>query len=146
MKRRVAAAVLFVAGIAVAGAAPTIGRAIRGPAGERCDLDGAAVDAAARVRVVGARNVSHAFCCVHCAERWIEKSREAVGEILVTDETTGREVSSRDAWFVWSRVAGAAASASRIHVFADEHEARRHAAAFGGTVLTGAERPFRGEE
>jgi hypothetical protein len=146
MKRRVVVTILFVAGVAAAGSAPAIARAIRGDARDRCALDGAAIDPLARVRVLDERSTPHGFCCVHCAERWIEKSGGKVGEILVTDETSGSEVTARAAWFVWSRAAGVTGSASRVHVFANEQDARRHAAAFAGTVLTGDERPFRGKE
>jgi hypothetical protein len=142
MMRRVAATVLFVAGIAAAAAAPSVARHLRGDGSDRCDLDGSAIDPAARVRIVDEQSVSHRFCGVHCAERWIEKSGERVREILVTDEASGNEVDARGAWFVWMRAPGE----SGIRAFADEREARRHAAAFGSTVLTGDERPFRGKE
>lgn len=142
MNRRAAATLLFVAGVAAAGAAPTIAHAIRGDRGDRCDLDGARIDLSARVRIADAISGSHEFCCVHCAERWMESSGRVPGEILVTDETSGNEVDARVAWFVWMRAPGE----SGIRAFADEQEARRHAAAFGSTVLTADERPFRGKD
>lgn len=146
MKRRTAATVFFVAGVAFAGALPGIAQGVRGRAGERCDLDGASIEASSRVRVVEADERSHAFCSTDCAERWERESGGRVARTLVTDVTTGLEIDADAAWFVWDRAGGAAGRSPRVRAFADEREARRHAAAFGGTVLEGDGRPFRGQE
>ncbi len=135
-------AALFAAGLAAVASLPWIGRALRADGEERCAFNGVRIRAATRVRLLEAGGRSRTFCCVDCARRWLAAGGRPPREILVTDETTGSEVGSGKAWFVSSRVPAFAVCGSYVHAFAREEDARRHAAAFGGRVLEGVDRPL----
>jgi hypothetical protein len=140
--RRVA--LLFVAGLAIAGAIPFAARPLRRDAAERCALDGVEVDARHAVRIVDtATGASHRFCCVPCAATWLSREPQADRRVLVVDEETGAELAAEDAFFVRSLVTAVAATSSRVHVFATESAARRHAEEFHGTLLAGDDHPLR---
>jgi hypothetical protein len=136
-------AVFFLGGLVAVASLPLVGRALRSDGGERCAFNGVTIRAATRVRVVEAGGRERLFCCVDCARRWLAAAGSRPAEILATDETTGLEVRAGDAWFVSSRVPAFAVCGSHVHVFAHEADARRHAEAFGGRVLEGADRPLR---
>ena len=70
------------------------------------------------------------------------KTPPATRKIFVVDEASGREIDADDAWFVRSLVVAVPATADRVHVFASEAAARRHAEEFQGTLLVRDERPF----
>lgn len=67
-----------------------------------------------------------------CVKRWLERSGERPARILLTDESTGREIDAAEAHLVESRVPAFAPAGCYIHVFASREEAERHAGAFGG--------------
>jgi nitrous oxide reductase accessory protein NosL len=133
---------LFVAGIAAAAALPFAARALRGDRSDRCALDGIAVSGPARVRVVAADGSARNFCCIDCAVQWTKRTNATPREVRVADEITGEEIDAATAWFVASRVVTSAVTGCNIHSFAKQSDARAHAAAFGGSVLEGSERPF----
>lgn len=133
---------LFVAGILAAAALPLLGRALRGDGEPRCALDGVRLDPARQVRIVDSRGSARLLDCVDCARRWLAASGDRPREVLVTDGATGAEVPAGKAWFVESRVLAFPACGSRIHAFALEADARRHAEDFGGFVLEGRRRPL----
>jgi hypothetical protein len=132
-----AAALLALAALAV-----VPGR-LREHGSERCAFDGALADTASRVRVVDADGRSRAFCSLSCASAWLQEAPPLPRSVFVTDETTGREVRARDAFFVRSAMPGSDPTTGRIHVFALRADAERHVSAFGGVLLEGGERPLK---
>jgi hypothetical protein len=137
-------AIAFAVGLALVCALPFLSKPFRADGADRCALDGVALDARYAVRLLDeSTGVSRRFCCPKCAETWIARDPSARRQAFVTDETTGAEVDARDAWFVRSRVVAVPATDSRVHSFATESAARRHADEFRGTALEGDERPLR---
>jgi hypothetical protein len=126
----------LVVGLAVAGSV------IRHRNRSGCALDGMAIDPLLRVRVVDSSQQSHDFCCIRCAQLWLEHQAQEPLGIYVTDEKSGKEIEAGQAFFVRSRVATVAATENRVHAFADRADAERHAQLHGGSLLTAAERPF----
>jgi hypothetical protein len=143
MTATIGARAAFVLGLAALAALPAVGRAARGRGAERCALDGVAVAASRRVRVVDAPGGVRSFCCVDCASTWAAASAARPRDVLVTDEASGAEVRAEDAWFVRSSVVSCPETGCAIHVFADRSAAERNAESFRGVLLTGDERPFR---
>jgi hypothetical protein len=135
----------LVALLAVA-ALPVLGHWLRRPPGERCALDGVGVEPLFRVRVLDGRGRWAQFCCVRCAEVWLRRQGERPAGVHVTDEASGEEVDAAAAWFVRSRVVTNPVTGNRVHAFRDPDDARRHAEACGGVLLSGAERPFQAED
>jgi len=133
---------LFVAGLVLVAALPLAGRAWRAGGAPGCALDGIPLREGTRVRVVDAAGRERSFCCIDCASRWLVRSGDRPRGITVTDETTGAPVPAARAWFVRSRVVVLPATGCRIHAFASEADARKHAESFGGLVLEGGERPL----
>jgi hypothetical protein len=130
--------VAVVAALLAVAAVPLVASAWRARGDERCAEDAVRIDPRYRVEVVSSRRGTEAYCSVRCAERRLRRAAVAPREVLVTDETTGRRVPAESAWFVESAVVTDAATGNRVHVFAEEADARRHAASFHGTVLPGA--------
>ena len=143
MTSPIGATAAFVLGLAALAALPAAGHALRGAGRERCALDGVAIAAGRRVRVVDAAGGAHSFCCVDCAATWTASSAARPREIFATDEASGVEVRAQDAWFVRSSVVACPETGCTIHVFADLSRAESNAESFRGVVLTGDERPFR---
>ena len=137
--RTVLRPVVFVAGVLLAGALPLLGRSLRSGDLDHCALDGIRIPAATRARLVAPDGRERLFCCVDCVARWMERAGGPSGRVLLTDETTGREIPAAEARFVESRVAAFAPTGCFVHVFADEESARRHLEAFGGRRI---ETPF----
>jgi len=140
---RGARAAMFLGGILAVSSLPILGRALRAGGEPRCALDGVRIDASRRVRISGATGGERLLCCVDCARRWLTRAGGAPRMIFVTDEATGAEVPAGKAWFVESRVLAFAVCGCRVHSFAREADARRHAEDFGGFVLEGDRRPLR---
>jgi hypothetical protein len=135
-------AALLIGVLAVA-ALPWLARALGGPALPRCVSDGVPLAAdAPRVRLEWADGTTRDFCCVSCAEGWALTARSAPADVRVTDEPSGRLIEARKAYFVASHVVAQPATRDSVHSFADEAEARRHADAYRGSLLTGSDRPF----
>jgi len=139
---RGARASLFVGGILAAAALPLLGRAVRSGGEARCAFNGVRIDPARAVRITDTEGRERTLCCVDCARRWLERAGGAPRGILVPDEATGMPVPAGKAWFVESRVLAFPVCGCRIHAFAREADARRHAEEFGGLVLEGDRRPF----
>ena len=136
-------AALFFGGLGAVAALPFVGSAMRADDAERCALDGVAISSGTATQITDSAGRTTPFCCVDCAQGWLSRSGDVPLEILVTDETTGQLVSASDAWFVRSRVVAHAASGCHIHTFALESDALRHIDAYGGILLSRAERPLR---
>ena len=109
---------------------------------ERCRTDGVELAPSFRVRIIAADGESLSFCGVSCAQVWLTRNGPAPREILVTDGASGRECKAGSAWFVRSLRAWDDGAPDLIRVFARRTDAERHAAAYGGRVLQGPERPF----
>jgi hypothetical protein len=135
---------LFLAGVLAVAALPLVGRALRGDRADRCALDGVVLDPQVMTRLVESDGAARRFCCVDCAQRWLARTADRPRAIFVTDEPSGAEVAADEAWFVRSRVVAFAPSGTRVHVFARESDARRHAESHGGDVLRGDARPLVG--
>ena len=139
---RGARAAIFLGGILAAAALPLLGRAIRSGGEPRCPFNGVGIDPARAVRITGSDGRERTLCCVDCARRWLAREGGTPRGILVVDETKGGQVPAGKAWFVESRVLAFPVCGCRIHAFAREADARRHAEDFGGIVLEGDHRPL----
>lgn len=133
--------------LALAAAIPMVANRLRDRSLPRCHLDGQPIVPVFRVQVLGGAGQSWSFCCIRCAELWLDgRQGEALG-ILITDEVSGREVDASLAFFVRSSVVTTPSTGNRIHAFARRADAENHAARFHGTLLHDRDRPFRaGEE
>jgi hypothetical protein len=129
-------------GLAVLVAIAVAGPKIRHRTRSGCALDGMPIDPLLQVRVVDAEEETHAFCCIRCAQLWLEHQGRPPVAIYVADEETGDEVEAGQAFFVRSRVITMAATENRIHAFAHRSDAEKHAQLYGGSVLPKGERPF----
>jgi hypothetical protein len=123
-------------------ALPFVGTWLRQTPGEHCALDGASLVPCYRVCVQDAAGRTRDFCCLRCAEMWVERQSAPVWAIRVTDEATGDQFAAADAHYVRSRIVTTPTTGNRIHVFRDRKDAERHALTWSGTILTGSERPF----
>ncbi len=132
-----AAALLAIAAL------PLVAERLRAPV-ERCEMDGVALAPSFRVRVLGEDGEAHAFCGVTCAQAYVERRGVEPREILVM--AGGREIDADTAWFVRTVANRSNGAPDGLRVFAARDDALRHVAAYGGTVLAGADRPFGGEE
>jgi hypothetical protein len=99
-------------------------------------LDGVPLPTVTVVRFIDADAGDRSFCCVDCARNWLDRTKSRPDGVLVTDEVSGAETPLAAAWLVRSRVPALAVTGSRIHAFAQEEDARRHIAAFGGTFVS----------
>ena len=129
-------------GLAMIAALAVAGSVIRQRGRSGCALDGMAIDPHLRVRVLDSQQLSHDFCCIRCAQLWLDHQAQPPRAIYVTDEKTGEEIEAGQAFFVRSRVVTVAATQNRLHAFADRADADRHAQLYSGRILTDAERPF----
>jgi hypothetical protein len=134
--------VTFAAGLALVAALPFAARSLRGDSGERCALDGVALDTLHAVSVRDEASGDRRFCCIPCAQAWLNREPAAARSVRVVAEDTGEEIDARDAWFVRSLVVAVPATDCRIHAFSSEAAAQRHASEFHGTLLSGSDRPF----
>src|SRR5687767_8925287 len=122
----------------VAAALPLAGHWARRGAAVTCAYDGAEIDRAYRVRVVDHRGGEHEFCCIRCAEFWLEGQKAVPREVFVTDEPSLEEVDASAAYFVRSSVVTTPTTRNRVHAFRHRQDAQRHADSAGGTILSGA--------
>ena len=141
MNQRRAPWIVALVAVAVAVCLPVAAHWLRGPPPSGCALDGATIDPAYRVTVVDERGEAHPFCCLRCAQLWLA-SQPPPRSIAVTDEVSGEQLDAAAAFYVRSMRVTTPAVGNRIHVFRSLSDAEKHAAAQGGTVLTGADRPF----
>jgi len=121
---------------------PLAGKWLRRQREPRCTLDGLPIEPLYEVRVVDSAGTVHRFCCVRCAASWLARRGERPSAIWVTDEGSGEEIDSQSAHFVQSPVVTNPITRNRVHVFRDRPDAEEHVRAFGGQLLTGAERPL----
>jgi hypothetical protein len=126
----------------VLGVLPLVGHWARSGAERTCAHDGEVIKPLYRVRVVDDHGRDVVFCCIHCAEAWLQRESTPPKAIWVTDETTGDEIEAASAYFVRSAVVTNPTTLNRIHVFRAESDAEEHARACNGRVLDAAERPF----
>jgi len=128
-------------GLLVAALLPVMGHAWRvGRA--RCEQDGQTIDPTFLVTLVERDGLRRVFCCLACAERWLQRSKAMPDQVLVTDEVTGQPLNAADAYYVRSSVASNAPTGDRRHVFGRREVAQSHAKSFHGRILTGDDRPF----
>ena len=109
----------------------------------RCAFDGAAIEPVYRVRVEGPDGQTHPFCCIRCAELWLEAHPGPTGHVVVTDESSGKDVDAAVAWFVRSSIVTQPTTGNRIHAFRHRVDAEHHADIAGGRVLSDIDRPFK---
>jgi hypothetical protein len=131
-----------VLGLIVVVGLPLLGAWWRHRGGPGCALDGMKINPAYRVDVTDAEGRTHSFCCIRCAEMWLEKQSAAPQGITVTDELSGEPVDAGKAYFVRSLLVNMHTTGNRIHAFRNRADAEKHAESEHGTVLSGAERPF----
>ena len=130
-------------GMIVVIALPFAAKFSRRGQGPRCEFDGAAIEPLYRVTVIDEHQDAHGFCCVRCAEGWLQRSHLRPQMVLVTDEIAGQSIDARSAFFVRSIVITNPTTGNRCHVFQNESDAESHRAANRGVHLTGSEQPFR---
>lgn len=130
------AALIVVVGI------PVAERLARQSADSGCAQDGTPIDPIYRVKVVNVAGRSHIFCCLSCAQLWLDREATPPQRVLVTDEASGEELDARQACYVRSTVVTTPSTQNRIHVFRHLSDAEKHAAEVGGTVLSGLDRPL----
>jgi endogenous inhibitor of DNA gyrase (YacG/DUF329 family) len=133
---------LGLVGLFVVVGLPLMGSWARRQAAGSCALDGMAIDPVYRVEVVDARGQPHPFCCLRCAQMWLDRQQARPLAITVTDEVSGRPIDAAAAWFVSSSVVTMPTTGNRIHAFGTRHDAEKHAASFAGSVLPESEYPF----
>jgi hypothetical protein len=134
-------AILIVVGL------PVVGHLARQKGANRCALDGVAIEPIYRVRIRSEspgdnHNASYEFCCIKCAQLWLAAHDSKPFAVFVTDETTGQEIQSGQAYFAASSVITRPTTGNRIHAFAQKSDAQKHAENFLGRVLEGKDRPF----
>jgi hypothetical protein len=125
----------FVGGLLLVATLPLLGRWARSGQGERCSWDGVSVETRYRARIVDAEGEQESLCCLCCLDARLAALRVPARRVLVTDETTGAEVEAEAGWYVDSAVTTNRSTQCRVHVFASEDDAKRHAATFHGTVV-----------
>jgi hypothetical protein len=130
------------AGLVIAALLPFVGHLIRGDAQHRCAWDGQEIELIYRVRIVEDAENTYEFCCLQCAELWLERRGHKPLRILVTDEASGQEIEAFKAYYVRSTVATNAVTGNRRHVFRTAEDALKHAEAAHGRRLLEDERPF----
>lgn len=128
--------------LVILAAFPFAGHLLRGDQKGRCAWDGQALEPIYQVRIVEEPVIAHKFCCLRCAELWLERRGREPVQIFVTDEASGTELEASDAHYVRSTVATNAVTGNRRHTFRVVEDAVKHAEAADGRRLTGADRPF----
>ncbi|HVX09694.1 MAG TPA: hypothetical protein VHC22_00695 [Pirellulales bacterium] len=141
MGRRFWLSAVAVAVLAVA--LPCLGTWARRHRLPHCALDGVAIVPIYAVEINSPAQPTRVFCCIRCADYWLENEAPRSAVVNATDEVSGRPIDASSAFFVQSRVVTNAVTGNRIHAFADRGDAEEHAAQFRGRLLVGDERPFR---
>jgi len=135
LRRRAA----FVVGLAIVAALPLAARLLRAGGPARCAWDGVAIEPRFSARLLDADPdaAAESFCCLCCLVRRLRTLATLPtppARVVVTDEASASEVDGNSAWYVESAVPTNRSTECRVHAFADEAAAARHAAAFHGTV------------
>jgi hypothetical protein len=142
MKHPPASWITALMGVVVVAALPLLGHWARSHASPGCARDGVRVRPEFRVEVVDDEGHDHVFCSLRCAKLWL-RDKPSPRAVVVTDEITGDRVDATKAFYVRSTVVTPTTTDDRVHVFRNQADAERHAQAYNGFLLTGAERPFR---
>jgi len=121
---------------------PIIGHMARQKKENSCALDGVAIEPIYRVRIIDRQIQSYEFCCLKCAQLWLAAHDSTPLAVFVTDETGGKEIPAGQAHYAASTVVTMPTTGNRIHTFARESEAQKHADTFWGRVLRDKDRPF----
>jgi len=130
------------AGLVIVTAIPVVGHLIRGDREGRCAWDGLKIEPIYQVRIVEKPGITDQFCCLQCAEFWLERRGRKPIDIFVTDESSGMEIEASDAFYVRSAVATNPVTGDHRHVFRAFEDAKKHAESAHGRQLLGDERPF----
>jgi hypothetical protein len=130
-------AALFVGGLLASALIPVAGRALQPSQGPRCAADGVSLEKAPVVQIETDTADVLRFCCIGCAETWLEVTGTKPARTLVEDAASGQPIDARSAWFVRSLVLAQPATGDRIHAFRTQEDAERHAKAYAGRVLVG---------
>ena len=133
---------ILLAVLATAIVLPVLGNWIRRSGEAGCALDGQRIDPYFRVRIMNQDQRTNEFCCIRCAELWLDEQPARIQTILVTDEASGQEIPASSAFFVRNLVVTMKSTGNRVHVFRDQSAAENNARMFRGTLLSGGERPF----
>lgn len=128
-------------GLLLAAILPAIGPQLRSRQ-IRCAFDGQQIVELYQVIVIEETDAARQFCCVFCAEHWLQESPHTPKQVLVTDEATGTRIDAANAFFVRSSITSNAPTRDRRHVFRRRDIADSHAESFHGRVLAGKDRPF----
>lgn len=121
---------------------PLAGHWARRGLDNRCAFDGSKIEPLYRVRIVDDEGRDQQFCCVRCAEWWLQRRSAPPRAIQVTDECSGQEIDAAAAYYVRSLVVTTPTTGNRIHVFRNPAEADKHAHDCRGRLLLEFERPF----
>jgi hypothetical protein len=119
-----------------------MGHWTRSSAERTCAHDGEVINPLYRVRIVDDHGRDNVFCCIHCAQSWLQHQSTPLRAIWVTDETSGEEIEAASASFVRSAVLTNPSTLNRIHVFRSPSDAEEHARACNGRLLDATETPF----
>jgi hypothetical protein len=152
MKHWQASWITALSGVVVAAVLPLAAHWARQHSQGGCALDGVPIHPNFRVEVVDHEGRTHVFCCVSCAESWLNAQPGLPQAILVTDEVSGQPVENAKAFFVRSSVVTPTGEKpprltpanNRIHVFRNWADAEKHIGTeeHRGTLLEEADRPF----
>jgi len=129
-------------GLVIVASLPFVGHALRDDRETRCNWDGLEIEPIYQVRILDAAGATQRYCCLGCAESWLQRSGHQPVGIFVTDEASGAELDPSEAIFVRSTVTTNEVTGNRRHVFRHEDDALKHIDAAHGRRLLGAERPF----
>ncbi len=126
----------------IAALIPVLASWLRNGGPATCALDGQSLQPIFQVRIQDIGGETQSFCCIRCAQIWLERRNKVPVAVMVTDERSGREIDLSEAHFVRSSVVTSPSTGNRLHVFLHESDAAIHAARFRGKVLSGLEQPF----
>jgi hypothetical protein len=105
-------------------------------ASKTCEMDGQELSPTLRVDLRMADGVSHAFCTIECARRWLAQQPNAtVKEAVVRDALTGEPLDAYVAFFVRSKLVTNRANGNNIHAFRFRADAAEHIRRFGGQEI-----------
>lgn len=137
--RRIAAAF-----VVLALALPALAAALRPSREAACARDGVPVDGLFAVRIEREPAAAETFCSVRCADAWLRAAPGAAVPpvVSVRDEASRAWVPLGAAFLVRSTIVASKATGERIHAFDSLEAAEAHVKAYGGVLLTGADRPF----
>src|SRR5271166_2304446 len=104
-----------VLGLVVVLGLPLAGYWSRRRADPGCALDGTKINPDYRVEITDAEGRTCSFCCISCAQMWLQRQTAPVRAITVTDEPSGAPVDAGSAYFVRSMRVNMPSTGNRIH-------------------------------